>query len=61
MKEECWCNIPVVNLFEKREIVKVLKSGGKYPLRPPVEAVAHYRKSRPDRYASIGLVNEQGM
>ncbi|XP_044261783.1 ecdysone 20-monooxygenase [Tribolium madens] len=60
MKEECWCNIPVVNLFEKREIVKVLKAGSKYPLRPPVEAVAHYRRSRPDRYASIGLVNEQG-
>ncbi|RZC32412.1 cytochrome P450 CYP314A1 [Asbolus verrucosus] len=60
MKEECWCNVPVVNLFEKRDIVKVLKSGGKYPLRPPVEAIAHYRRSRPDRYASIGLVNEQG-
>ncbi|XP_063907036.1 ecdysone 20-monooxygenase isoform X2 [Zophobas morio] len=60
MKEEYWCNIPIINLFEKRDIVKVLKNGSKYPLRPPVQAVAYYRKSRPDRYTSTGLVNEQG-
>lgn len=60
MKEEYWNNIPIINIFEKSDIVKVLKTGGKYPLRPPVEAVAKYRRSRPDRYASIGLVNEQG-
>lgn len=60
VKEEAFTNIPVINLFEKRDIEKVLRSGGKYPLRPPAEAMAQYRRTRPDRYASIGLVNEQG-
>jgi hypothetical protein len=59
-KEECLGNVPVVHLFDKRDIVEVLKNGGKYPLRPPAEAIACYRRSRPDRYASTGLVNEQG-
>lgn len=60
MKEEYLANIPIISLFDKKDIIKVLKSGGKYPLRPPNEAVAYYRKSRPDRYATMGLVNEQG-
>lgn len=60
VKEEALFNIPVFNIFSKSDIEKVLRSGGKYPFRPPTEAIAHHRKSRPDRYASTGLVNEQG-
>lgn len=60
MKEEALWNIPVINLFERRDIEKVLKTSGRYPLRPPTEAISYYRKSRPDRYVSIGLTNEQG-
>lgn len=50
----------MINIFSKTDIEKVLRSGGKYPIRPPTEAIAYYRRSRPDRYASTGLVNEQG-
>lgn len=60
MKEEALWNIPVISLFERKDIEKVLKSSGRYPIRPPTEAIAYYRKSRPDRYVSTGLVNEQG-
>ncbi|KAG5888518.1 hypothetical protein JTB14_009570 [Gonioctena quinquepunctata] len=60
VKEEAIFNVPVISVFEKADIEKVLKSSGKYPIRPPTEAVAEYRRSRPDRYASTGLVNEQG-
>lgn len=61
MKEEALWNIPVISLFERRDIEKVLKSSSRFPIRPPTEAIAYYRKSRPDRYISTGLVNEQGM
>ncbi|VEN60460.1 unnamed protein product, partial [Callosobruchus maculatus] len=46
----------------KADIEKVLRSGGgrRHPVRPPIEAIVNYRRSRPDRYASAGLVNEQG-
>lgn len=60
VKEEALFNVPVISVFEKRDIEKVLKSSGKYPVRPPTEAIAQYRRSRPDRYASTGIVNEQG-
>lgn len=60
VKEEAFLNIPVINIFSKNDIEKVLRSGGKYPIRPPTEAIAHHRRSRPDRYTSTGLVNEQG-
>ncbi|XP_037939996.1 ecdysone 20-monooxygenase-like [Teleopsis dalmanni] len=52
--------IPVVHLFNKNDLEKVLKYPSKYPFRPPTEIVVTYRRSRPDRYASIGIVNEQG-
>nr|AZR39413.1 cytochrome P450 [Agasicles hygrophila]UYD61983.1 cytochrome P450 314A1 [Agasicles hygrophila] len=61
VKEEALFNVPVISVFEKSDIEKVLKScGGKYPMRPPCEAQMVYRRSRPDRYVSTGLVNEQG-
>lgn len=52
-----WNGFPIVNLFNKNDIEKVLKYPSKYPFRPPTEIVAHYRKSRPDRYASTGIIN----
>ncbi|XP_050313330.1 ecdysone 20-monooxygenase [Anthonomus grandis grandis] len=59
-KEEALFNIPVINIFDKEDMEKVLKSAGKYPIRPPTEAIAKYRRSHPERYASTGLTNEQG-
>ncbi|KAK5650803.1 hypothetical protein RI129_001832 [Pyrocoelia pectoralis] len=61
VKEETLFNIPVISIVNRCDIEKVLKSSGKYPVRPPTEAIAYYRKSRPDRYASAGIVNEQGV
>lgn len=60
VREEVLWNVPVISLFERRDIEKVLKNSGRYPIRPPTEAIAWYRRSRPDRYISTGLVNEQG-
>lgn len=50
--------VPIVHLFTKKDIEKVLKYPSKYPYRPPTEIVSWYRKSRPDRYASLGITNE---
>ncbi|XP_071444102.1 ecdysone 20-monooxygenase [Hetaerina americana] len=61
LREESLWNYPVVSIMEKSAVEMVLRgSGGKYPLRPPTEATAYYRRSRPDRYSTVGLVNEQG-
>ncbi|CAH0552877.1 unnamed protein product [Brassicogethes aeneus] len=60
MKEEALFNVPVISVFEKQDIEKVLRSSGKYPIRPPTEAIAQIRRQRPERYASTGIVNEQG-
>lgn len=59
-KEEALFNIPVVSVFDKADIEKVLRSTGKYPIRPPTEAVARYRQDHPERYFSKGMTNEQG-
>lgn len=50
--------IPVVSLFEREDIEKVLKYPSKYPFRPPTEIAVKYRLTRPDRYASTGMTNE---
>ncbi|KAF7275216.1 hypothetical protein GWI33_012073 [Rhynchophorus ferrugineus] len=60
VKEEALFNVPVISVYEKSDLEKVFRSTGRYPLRPPTEALAQYRRSRPDRYASTGLTNEQG-
>ncbi|GJQ83211.1 hypothetical protein Trydic_g18235 [Trypoxylus dichotomus] len=60
IKEEALWNIPVISVVNRSDMEKVLKSSGKYPIRPPTEAIAYYRRSRPERYASAGVVNEQG-
>ncbi|XP_038119818.1 ecdysone 20-monooxygenase isoform X2 [Culex quinquefasciatus] len=52
--------VPVVHLFDRADIEKVLKYPSRYPYRPPTEIVEHYRRSRPDRFASTGIVNTQG-
>lgn len=58
--EQALWNIPVISVKRKEDIETVLRQNSKYPLRPPTEVISYYRSSRPDRYASIGLVNEQG-
>lgn len=60
VKEEAFWNIPLVSINDRDSIEMVLKQSGKYPCRPPNEVTAYYRKSRPDRYTNLGLVNEQG-
>lgn len=53
-------SVSVVSLFKREDIEKVMKYPSKYPFRPPTELISFYRLSRPDRYASVGLVNAQG-
>lgn len=60
VREEALWQIPVVSVLERSAIETVLRSSTKYPLRPPTEVTSHYRRSRPDRYTNLGLVNEQG-
>ncbi|XP_028030999.1 ecdysone 20-monooxygenase [Bombyx mandarina] len=52
--------VAVVSIAERTALEAVLRSPAKKPYRPPTEIVQMYRRSRPDRYASTGLVNEQG-
>ncbi|KAK6620662.1 hypothetical protein RUM43_010957 [Polyplax serrata] len=60
VKEETLWNHPVVNVMDRKSIEEVLMHYSKYPLRPPTEVTVYYRKSRPDRYTNLGIVNEQG-
>lgn len=53
-------DVPVISLFNRSDIEKILEYPSKYPFRPPTEIISHYRKTRKDRYASCGLVNAQG-
>ena len=53
-------NVPVISLFKRQDIEKVLKYPSKYPFRPPTEIVSFYRMTRPDRYSSVGMINAQG-
>lgn len=48
----------VVSIAERSALETVLRTSAKRPYRPPTEIVQVYRKSRPDIYASTGLVNE---
>ncbi|XP_040571478.1 ecdysone 20-monooxygenase [Lepeophtheirus salmonis] len=60
VRENVLWNFPLIHLFEKEEIEKVLNSKSKYPLRPPNEADVYYRNSRPELYNNIGMVNLNG-
>ncbi|KAL5293367.1 Cyp314a1 family protein [Megaselia abdita] len=51
---------PIVHLFDRNDIDTVLKYPSKYPYRPPTDIIVMYRQSRPDRYSSVGITNEQG-
>uniref|UniRef100_A0A8D8QU82 Ecdysone 20-monooxygenase n=1 Tax=Cacopsylla melanoneura TaxID=428564 RepID=A0A8D8QU82_9HEMI len=61
-REEYLWNYPIVNISNRNDLFTVLNGSArsKYPLRPPNEVTSYYRKSRPDRYTNLGLVNEQG-
>lgn len=50
--------IPIVSIYDRQDIEKVLRYPSKYPFRPPIEIAVFYRRMRNDRYASIGVVNE---
>ncbi|XP_049884942.1 ecdysone 20-monooxygenase isoform X2 [Pectinophora gossypiella] len=50
----------VVSIADRGALDTLLRAPAKRPYRPPTEIVQIYRKSRPDRYASTGIVNEQG-
>lgn len=53
-------SVPIISLFKRQDIEKVLKVPTKFPFRPPTDITVTYRRSRPDRYASVGMVNIQG-
>ena len=57
VKEHYLWNFPLVHLYDKQDIEQVFKFSTKFPIRPPLEAQVHYRRSCPARYASVGLVN----
>lgn len=61
-REEYLFNFPVINILDRDDLFLVLGASArsKFPLRPPNEVTSYYRKSRPDRYTNLGLVNEQG-
>ncbi|OWR41622.1 cytochrome P450 CYP314A1 [Danaus plexippus plexippus] len=50
----------LVSIADRTALEAVLKTPARRPYRPPTEIVQVYRRSRPDRYASTGIVNEQG-
>lgn len=58
VREESVWNVPVVSVRSRTDIEKVLRQGGKYPMRPPTEVIAYYRATRPDRYTNLGIINE---
>ncbi|EDW34836.1 GL21018 [Drosophila persimilis] len=45
-------NVPIVHLYKREDLEKVLKYPSKYPFRPPTEIIVMYRQSRPDRITS---------
>jgi len=60
VKENHLWNFPIIHLYDKKDIENVLRHPSKYPIRPELEAQSSYRRSRPDRYNSVGIVNTQG-
>lgn len=53
-------NFPIVSVFKRDDIEKVLSCQSQFPFRPPNEIQAFYRLQNPDRYSSAGITNEQG-
>ncbi|XP_053680031.1 ecdysone 20-monooxygenase [Anopheles nili] len=52
--------VPIVNLFDRADMEKVLRYPSRYPFRPPTEITEVYRRSRPDRFGATHLINAQG-
>lgn len=53
-------NFPIISIFKRQDIEKVLSSQSQYPFRPPNEIQSFYRMQNTDRYSSTGITNEQG-
>ena len=60
VREEVIFNFPLIHLFDKEDIMRVLKSEGEFPMRPPNEADVFYRRHRSDAYLNDGMVNLNG-
>lgn len=52
--------VPMISLFNRADIRKVLTYRSKFPFRPPNEIVAYFRSTLPNRYNTAGLLNAQG-
>ncbi|KAG1714953.1 putative cytochrome P450 301a1, mitochondrial [Nymphon striatum] len=59
-KEEFKKGVPLLQLYNPEDFLTVIRNQGKCPVRPPHEATYHYRRSNPEDYKSVGLVNAQG-
>lgn len=57
VKEHFLWNYPVIHLYDKKDIEDVLKYPSKYPIRPDLEVQCVYRRSCPEKYSSVGMVN----
>ncbi|CAG9806310.1 unnamed protein product [Chironomus riparius] len=53
-------NFPIVSIFNRQDIDKVLSSPSQFPFRPPNEIQTFYRMQNKNRYSSTGIANEQG-
>jgi len=53
-------NFPIISIFKRQDIEKILSSQSQYPFRPPNEIQSFYRMQNTDRYSSTGITNEQG-
>ncbi len=60
VRENMMFNFPLIHLFAREDIDKILRRASDFPLRPPNEADTIYRRMRPDRYLNEGLVNLNG-
>lgn len=56
--ETTMSGVPIVNLYDRADIEKVMKQVSKYPFRPPTEITVRYRLKNPERYSSLGISNE---
>ena len=60
VREGVTFNYPLIHLFDKDDIDKVLRYPSEYPLRPPNMADAYYRRYRREFYLNDGIVNLNG-
>ncbi len=60
VREEVLWNFPLIHLFDKKDIERVLRYPSTFPLRPPNEADIFYRRYRKEYYPDDGVVNLNG-